>query len=272
MYQTQTYQLGSWNMITPVVKRLIIINVAVFVVDWLLGMMSGFNLHAWFGLRPAMVVQTAAVWQFFTYMFLHGGFWHIFFNMFVLWMFGNELERAWGSREFLFYYLVTGVGAGVFYFIFNLSSPIPTVGASGAIYGLLAAYGILFPNRIIYLYMLFPIPAKYFVILLGGIAFFSSVGSSSSGVAHLAHLGGMVIGYVLLKFHIRADRVLQTVQDKREQRKMRIVYKREQNDQHMRDEVDVILDKMHRVGFEGLTADEKKLLQRASEHLSREDS
>ena len=142
------------------------------------------------------------VWQLATYMFLHGGLFHILFNMLALWMFGTELERIWGTRYFLKFYFVTGIGAGVLTVLFSLlpfdfaqqlyQSNI--IGASGAIYGLLLAYAIYFPDRPIYLYFVFPIPAQIFVMIMGAIAFYSSVVGRSGGVANATHLGGLLVG------------------------------------------------------------------------------
>jgi len=146
------------------------------------------------------------LWTPFTYMLLHAGLFHILFNMLALWMFGTEFERMWGTRYFLKYYFSTGVGAGLLTVLFSL---LPfgfaqqvyvsnIVGASGAIYGLLLAYGLYFPDRPIYMYFLFAVPAKYFVLIIGAIAFYSSLGSGS-GVANATHLGGLVVGYVMLR-------------------------------------------------------------------------
>lgn len=184
---------------TPAVKGLIIANGSVFVLQILDGLAGGGGFLRSFGLTPADVAQRFFVWQLATYLFLHGGFFHIFFNMFVLWMFGGELERAWGPREFLKFYFVCGVGAGILSVIVNPGSVIPTIGASGAVYGVLLAYGVLFPDRIVYLYMIIPMPAKYFVMLIGGIAFLASLSSPGDGVAHIAHLGGMIFGYLYLR-------------------------------------------------------------------------
>jgi len=188
--------------LTPAVKLLIWVNVAAFLVTQFLP-----GLIIYLGLMPAAVVGRFALWQPFTYMFLHGGLFHLLFNMLALWMFGVELERMWGTRFFLRYYLVTGVGAAATVLLLSL---LPwgigdflyyslTVGASGAIYGLLLAYALYFPDRPIYLYMLFPIPAKWFVLILGGIAFLSSIQNAGGGMAHGAHLGGLVVGYVYLQ-------------------------------------------------------------------------
>jgi membrane associated rhomboid family serine protease len=188
--------------ITPAVKVLILANVAAFVVAWFLP-----QLVLLFGLRPADALGGLQIWQPFTYMFLHGGFGHILFNMLALWMFGVELERMWGTRFFLKYYFVCGVGAALTTIVLSFM-PFPifehlwsalTVGASGAIYGILLAYGLYFPNRPIYIYFVFPVPAKYFVMIMGGISLLSSLGGPGSGVAHTAHLGGLVAGYLYLK-------------------------------------------------------------------------
>lgn len=187
--------------ITPAVKFLIITNVVVFLVDFLVDGVLTMRL----GLKPSAVFEDFAFWQPFTYMFLHslGGVGHILINMLALWMFGTELERTWGTRFFTKYYFVTGIGAGVTSLLLSLFVDgiyySVTVGASGAIYGLLLGYGMYFPNRPIYLYFIFPIPAKYFVMIVGAIAFFSAAGGSGGGVAHSAHLGGLVVGYLYLK-------------------------------------------------------------------------
>jgi membrane associated rhomboid family serine protease len=139
-------------------------------------------------------------------MFLHGGIFHIVFNMLALWMFGAELERMWGTRQFLKFYFVTGVGAGALTVLFSLLpfafaqqlQGAAIIGASGAIYGLLLAYGLYFPDRPIYMYFVFPIPAKIFVAIMGAIALLSSLGEAG-GVANATHLGGLVVGYLYLK-------------------------------------------------------------------------
>jgi membrane associated rhomboid family serine protease len=189
-------------MITPAIKVLIIANVAAFVVALLAPAVT-----APFRLRPADVLEQFQIWQPLTYLFLHGDFFHILFNMLTLWMFGVELERMWGSRFFTKYYFVTGVGAAA---TTMLLSFVPgtfgdrlyisqTIGASGAIYGVLLAYALYFPNRLIYFFGVFPLPAKYFVMIMGGISLLSSMGGAGGGVAHTAHLGGLVAGYLYLK-------------------------------------------------------------------------
>jgi membrane associated rhomboid family serine protease len=181
------------------VRTLLIVNIAVFVLQ-LVGDVAGLKLlEPYFGLVPFRVTHDLMVWQLVTYMFLHGGFFHILFNMITLYMFGNELERHWGSRRFATYYFTTGIGAGICSWIVDVDGATVIIGASGAIYGLLLAYGVLYPNRIIYLNFLLPIKVKWFVVIMGAMAFFSSISGGQPGVAHVAHLGGMAVGYVFLR-------------------------------------------------------------------------
>jgi membrane associated rhomboid family serine protease len=188
--------------LTPAIKALVIANV----VGYLAGVLAP-SLAIYGGLIPGAVVGRLWIWQPVTYMFLHGGLFHLLFNMLALWMFGVELERVWGTRFFTRFYLVTGVGAAATTILLSLAPfafaeelyVSATVGASGAIYGLLLAYAMYFPNRPIYLYMLFPIPARVFVLIIGAISLLSSVQESRGGVAHITHLGGLIAGYLYLK-------------------------------------------------------------------------
>jgi membrane associated rhomboid family serine protease len=186
---------------TPAVRALIALNV----IGYLLPLV-GPSLTLWLGLVPALVVERWWVWQPATYLFLHGGLFHLLFNMLALWMFGVDLERVWGTRFFVRFYFVTGIGAALttlavsllpFAFAEALYASV-TVGASGAIYGLLVAFAMMYPHRPIYLYMLFPIPARVFVLIIGAISFLSSVTEPRGGVAHATHLGGLVVGYMYL--------------------------------------------------------------------------
>lgn len=191
--------------VSTAIKALIGANVVMFVA-------SAFTrtLIAELGLVPVLVLHELRLWQPLTYMFLHAGLFHILFNMLALWWIGVELERIWGTRYFLRFYFITGVGAGLLTVLFALlpfgfAQQVYTsnvIGASGAIYGLLLAYALYFPDRPIYMYFLFPIPAKYFVLILGAIAFYSSLGTTG-GVANATHLGGLAVGYLVLK----SDRV-----------------------------------------------------------------
>ena len=188
--------------ISPAIKILILANIAVFVLSWLAP-----QVVDWLGLIPADVIGKLRAWQLFTYMFVHGGIGHILFNMLALWMFGVELERMWGTRFFLKYYFACGLGAAATTMVLPFLLPMfdgmytaITIGASGAIYGVLLAYGLYFPNRPIYIYFVFPVPAKYFVMIMGGISLLMSMGSTpGDGTAHTAHLAGLVVGYLYLK-------------------------------------------------------------------------
>ena len=178
-----------------------------FVLIWLMPGDLKRAVQGFLGLVPAAVFEEFRIWQPVTYMFLHGTIGHILFNMLALWMFGTELERLWGTRFFLRYYFATGIAAAITTILvsltpFDVTSRMyysVTIGASGAIYGLLLAYGLTFPNRPIYIYFLFPIPAKYFVMIMGFIALLSAAGDSGGGIAHITHLGGLVAGYLLLR-------------------------------------------------------------------------
>ena len=206
MPRRPSYSYGSSVAFGPgplsqAMKWLIGANVALFVLQIVLP-----GITDLLGLEPAAVVRQFEVWRLGTYMFLHAGIWHILFNMLALWMFGTELERIWGTRYFLKFYFVTGIGAGVLTVLFSL---LPfgltqslylsnVIGASGAIYGLLLAYGLYFPDRPIYMYLVFPIPARYFVMIMGALAFYSSL-AMSNGIASATHLGGLLVGYLYLK-------------------------------------------------------------------------
>ena len=190
------YRFSFGYGLTPVIKNLMIIMGAVFLLQMFV---SGW-IDLYFGLVPILVWKKYFLWQLLTYMFLHGGFSHILFNLLALWMFGGELESYWGSKRFLFYFLFCGIGAGICTVVFTPYQFIPVIGASGAIYGLLLAFGWLFPNRLIYIYFLFPIPAKYFVIIFGLIELFASMEGTRGGVAHLTHLGGLIFGLFYMAY------------------------------------------------------------------------
>lgn len=188
--------------VSTALKALIGANVAMFLLQLIAP-----SLTETLGLIPMLVVRQFRVWQLVTYMFLHGGLLHIVFNMLALWMFGAELERMWGTRYFLKFYFVTGIGAGVLTVLFSLLPfgaaqqlyQSDVIGASGAVYGLLLAFAMYFPDRPIYMYLLFPVPAKIFVIIMGAIAFYLSVSGGGGGVANATHLGGLLVAYLFLK-------------------------------------------------------------------------
>ncbi|MBI2966985.1 MAG: rhomboid family intramembrane serine protease [Bacteroidetes bacterium] len=263
----EEYRPAGFNYLPPVIKNLLIINILVFLGQQVLEGRFGINLDEQFALFHYSS-PFFHLYQYITYMFLHGGFSHIFFNMFALWMFGNVLENIWGSKRFLVYYFVTGLGAAIIhtiYFSYKIYSiedaaavyalspgieefeifireqvpayyksiftelldhwyaqpgnpgfideskyiinlfiekerNIPTVGASGAVFGLLLAFGMLLPNTVIYLYFAIPIKAKYFVIIYGAVELFLGVSSGGDNIAHFAHLGGMLFGFLFIKY------------------------------------------------------------------------
>jgi membrane associated rhomboid family serine protease len=255
-------ELGRYNILPPVVKNLLIINGLFYAATWLLRP-RGIDLDVFFGLHY-VEAPDFKIWQIFTYMFMHGSFAHLFFNMFSLWMFGAAIENLWGSKRFLFYYLFTGIGAAVIHYIviyfqihqdialFNMFLENPSlesykhlaeyahsdrikpvlennllvlqanpsslnnltmatvnikdsflnsfnvIGASGSVFGILLAFGMLFPNAMLYIYFFLPMKAKWFVVIYGALELFFGVTGTSDGVAHFAHLGGMLFGFILI--------------------------------------------------------------------------
>lgn len=265
---------GIFSNTPPVVKNLIIINVVMLILTWLAGRFFNVNLNSILGLYTPSTAHFSP-YQYVTHIFMHGGFEHLFFNMFALWMFGRILEQVWGSKRFLIYFFVTGIGAalihtGVNYLsllsikhdatiILNTPSPeifaafvsehfsayydqvyslfldgwfknpgsekyismaaeytrqlielqgnIPTVGASGAVYGVLLAFGMLFPNtQLMLLIPPIPIKAKWMVIGYGALELFLGLTQPGSNIAHFAHLGGMLFGYFLIKYWRKSTR------------------------------------------------------------------
>ena len=229
MQQIRPTGFGS---IPPVIKNLLIINALVFFAQSTIGNGSLFDMSNLFALhdfrsyyfRPHQLV---------THMFMHGDFWHLFFNMFVLWMFGGRLEMVWGSKRFLIFYMVSGLGAAFLHLAvlypeltpaFNEFNSMPaemqeqyrygrntlnqaTLGASGAVFGCLAAYAYLFPNDVLYIYALFPIKAKWFVLIYAGLELFLGIkNTAGDNVAHWAHLGGALVGFLLVVYWNRTNR------------------------------------------------------------------
>jgi len=236
------YRPAGFGFLPPVVKNLLIINGLFFLTTVVLGSTFHIDLTQYLGLHfPG--AHDFGVWQLVTYMFMHADFYHILFNMFALWMFGNVLENVWGPKRFLNYYLVTGIGAGLVQWlvafirlqgilpelspeeiqiVYNegylvmqqgmnyqneamrtLNSIIntPTIGASGAVFGILLAFGMMFPNSFIYLYFAIPVKAKYFVIGYGAVELYMGFANNpSDNVAHFAHLGGMIFGFLLIMY------------------------------------------------------------------------
>src|SRR5579884_2952537 len=187
----------------PVVKWLLISNSAIFILSYFTQLMGVGRAWDYLELMPAAVVKLFFVWQLATYMFLHGGFWHIIWNMLALWMFGAELEQMWGARRFLNFYLTCGIFAGLCVVVLNYALPwgnptSSTICASGAIFGILMAYAVLFPTREILLAFIIPIQVRWFVLIIGVVTFMMSF-QPGSGVSSFAHLGGLLAGWLWLK-------------------------------------------------------------------------
>lgn len=238
----QQYRPQGFSVLPPVVKNLLIINGLFFVATYVLRAAFQYDLVPMLGLHYPLS-QDFGVWQLISYMFMHANFYHILFNMFALWMFGNTLENAWGGKRFLNYYLITGIGAGIVQVIvayvriaslqsglsfeelqivysegyqvlqqgknyqndamaaINIIINTPTVGASGAVFGILLAFGMMFPNSLIYVYFAIPVKAKYFVMIYGAIELYSGFANNAGdNVAHFAHLGGMIFGFFLIQY------------------------------------------------------------------------
>lgn len=266
-YQFQAHQTQfTWNprTVTNAIKILVIINVGMYLLQIITE--SQLDMIRIFGLSTKTIWPL--IWQPITYMFMHGGVWHVAINMFILWMFGSELEAIWGKTEFLKYYFVTGIGAGLVWLLFNIGgSNAILIGASGAVYGILMAYGLMFPNRIVYLYFLFPVKVKWFVLFIGAIAFFSSMGTGSN-ISHLTHLSGMLIGYLYLRFSDHWRNIIFNFRKKIVE--MKSMQKDRDNQQKMKlqQEVDTLLDKANICGWESLSEEEQLKLQSSSWKLS----
>ena len=253
------------KIFTEAIKVLIWINISLFILKELSA--SQVDLALLFGLSPKTIWPM--IWQPVTYMFIHGGIFHVLINMLVLWMFGSEMESLWGRAEFLRYYFLTGIGSGLIWLLFNFSQPNSVlIGASGAIYGILLAYGMMFPNRTVYLYFLIPIKVKWFVILLGVIAFISSF-NSYSNISHITHLSGMVIGFVYLRYYRRWKDMKFSIHKQFEEFRISRKTRKKQQKMKMQQKVDHLLDKINKVGYENLTEEEKDLLYKASQDFSR---
>lgn len=301
--------------IPTVTKNLLLVNIIAFVATWLL-QFRGIDLNDVCGLHYFMAADFHP-WQLVTYMFLHSGFMHILFNMFALWMFGVVIENVWGPRKFLFYYISCGVGAGLMQelaqfcsFYLTISSQDPsvtfselfvigqqlsmqlngwtTIGASGAVYAILLAFGMIFPNERIFIFPLpIPIKAKWFVMFYVAIELFSALGSSGDNVAHMAHLGGMLFGFLMIRYwnnhptagygRNKGHQFFENLKENFERRKgsRMNVHKggastREddwsynEKKRQNQEEIDRILDKIRRSGYDSLTKEEKQKLFESS--------
>jgi len=207
MRHQRSLNISFGGPLTPVVKCLLITCGATFILQQL----AGEKMLYIFGLVPLMVWRDFFLWQPVSYIFLHGSLFHLLFNLLALYMFGCSLERLWGSWFFGKYFFVTGVGAGLCTLGFSPFLGIPTIGASGAIFGILLAYALYYPDRIVYFNFIFPIKIKYLVLIYAVLTFWFSFSESGGGVAHVAHLGGMVFGFVYLNVYTLKHLVMKQI-------------------------------------------------------------
>jgi len=262
----------DFRNLPPAIRALMIANV----VGFLAGLIVP-DLHNLFGLVPQQALFQRWIWQPFTYLFLHGNIWHLVFNLFALWMFGMPVESQWGERDFLKYYFLCGLGAAAAHLAMAPHSSIPVIGASGSVYGLLVAFAMLYPDAVVYLYFLIPIKAAHMALLFGAIEFFAGATGSTPGVARFAHLGGMLTGYLYIRWWWVAKIQLKALwrrasraEPEEDEPAPRPVPRRASKpkasspDADMA-QVDRILDKILSDGLESLTDDERGIMHRYSE-------
>ena len=255
-----------------VIIRLIIANIAIFIVQQ---MPVWAPIKEYFELTPRLVLTRGYVWQMLTYMFLHGSFIrHLGLNMFIIWMFGRELERAWGSGRFLRFYLACGLGGAVFSFIFAYNTPV--IGASAAAYGILLAYAVMFPNRRLLLYFVFPIKARTLAIGLAVISLVLGI-SGTGNIAHFAHLGGMAAALIMMRGEYQFRRLRNFVRDSFSKIPVKISLDRDEQGpstgrkESSAEKIDSILDKISEKGYENLSETERRILEKYSEEERNRD-
>ncbi len=272
-YSDRTYGFGFGGMLTPMVKRLLIANVVVFGLTLVLGYSLAID---WFAFQPRQIFVRP--WGVVTYMFVHGGFMHLALNMLVLFFFGPPLEGRWGSREFLKFYMVCGLGGVALSYLFL---PVAVVGASAAVYGLMLAFAMNWPDAPIYVWGIFPVKAKWLVAFLFVVSLMSALSDpgGGGGVAHFAHLGGLAAGFIYLKSDWRPGRrVVALAKAAGPKRRLAIVPREEREakraakaearrgdeEKVLLDRVDAVLDKISAEGMASLTPDELRLLDEVS--------
>jgi membrane associated rhomboid family serine protease len=247
------------------VRALLIANIAIFVILRMPGV-DEIALRSGFGMVPADVFRQGRIWQLVTYMFLHGSFLHILFNMLMLWMFGTTIEHQWGSRDFLSYYTVCGVGGAIAHWISGPSSLIPVIGASGAVFGLLVAYALMYPDREVLLWFVIRMRMKVLIWGFVALSLVLALTQRAGGIAHYAHLGGALFGWLYLKMDWRLGAVGRRVRAARARRVMQQNVEKEQSRQASMEQVDAILDKINEHGYESLSEQERRILREASKH------
>ena len=263
--------------LTPMVKKIMIFNGVIFIVQQFFNIFSPGFFEQFFGLNHLGFIHEFKIWQIFTYMFLHGSWMHIFFNLIALWMFAGELEELWGGKLFLKYYLYSGLGAGLFIAFMNYISfnqyemAVTTIGASGAIYALLLAYGLTWPDREVLLYFVFPVKIKYLVLGFGLIEFFGTLSNATghgTNISHIGHFGGLVSGFFFMQrikkenIKKRSQKIKEAKEEERlHKEKILSDFKKMESRLKAKRIIDDLLDKIAREGMDSLTDDEKKLLE-----------
>jgi membrane associated rhomboid family serine protease len=273
MYRDGFGPLMSFRM-SPWVKRLILANAVAFVLLYWVRVIPWETTVAYLGFNVSEVYKEP--WTIITYMFVHAGFLHVFFNMLMLFFFGPPLEEQWGQKEFIKYYLICGVGGALFTLIFGGGT---IVGASGAIYGIMLAYALNWPDSLIWIYAIFPVKAKYLVLFLGALSFFFAFAGPADGIAHFAHLGGLVVGYVYLKKGWEVKARWNGLRKRLKKRKFSVVpggstskgarsprrtSKEADEEARILEVVDLLLDKIAAHGLDSLTPEERQFLDDVS--------
>ena len=255
------------------IKILVSVNFGIYILQSVSGKEDVF--FRLFGLVPSTFISDLMLWQPFTYMFFHAPFYssvgisHILLNMLGLWVFGRELEQAWGKTKFLRYYFITGIGSGLITYFFQMNSDNPVIGASGAVYGILLAYGVSYPNRMLYIWGLIPVRSLWLVIIMGSIAFFGLLGNAD-GISHVTHISGMLIGYVLLKKKWRWRDIWFAIRKKTIEFQVQRYEEKSIKKKMLQKDIDVILEKIQKVGFIGLSDKEQSKLYEASKTMSKD--
>ena len=263
------------QLFTDAIKILISINLIVYVFQSLAGKEDVF--FRLFGLVPNVFISELMLWQPLTYMFFHAPFYsnvgisHILLNMLGLWVFGRELEQSWGKHKFLKFYFITGIGSGLITYFFQMDSGSPVIGASGAVYGILLAYGLSYPNRVLYIWGLIPVRSLWLVIIMGSIAFFGLLGKAD-GISHVTHISGMFVGYVLLKKKWRLSDVIFSLRKKTIEFQVQRKEDRRVKNKIISRDVDKILEKIKVVGFSGLSNEEQSKLYEVSKKMSKDSA
>ena len=261
------------QLFTDAIKILVSVNFCIYILQSVSGKEDVF--FRLFGLVPSTFISDLMLWQPFTYMFFHAPFYssvgisHILLNMLGLWVFGRELEQAWGKTKFLRYYFITGIGSGLITYFFQMGSDNPVIGASGAVYGILLAYGVSYPNRMLYIWGLIPVRSMWLVIIMGSIAFFGLLGNAD-GISHVTHISGMLIGYVLLKKKWRWRDIWFAIRKKTIEFQVQRYEEKSIKNKMLQKDIDVILEKIQKVGFIGLSDKEQSKLYEASKTMSKD--